>query len=405
MDWAELPPLTRRRVLMSAAFSVPAVRLLGGQFKPQNPPPPGQTAPKTAVPNPPGSPTPTYSSNVKVVNVFATVRDKQGHIVRNLSKDDFTIEEDSRPQTIRYFAQQSDVPLTLGLLVDTSMSERRMLPQERDASYTFFQQILRPDKDKAFLIHFDHDVELLQDLTSSRERLEKALDLLGKPEWGAGNGQSGGSGGGNDTSRGGNGGYGGGGYGGGGYGRHRGGYGGGGHGTAFYDAIYLASDDLMSKQTGRKALVMLTDGEDNASKVSLDEAIRTAQHADTLGYSVCIADEEQQGFPGAFGGPGMGRHGGWGGPGGGRGGYGSHTDGKKVLQQISKQTGGAYFEVSKKKTVDQIYSEIEDELRNQYSLGYTSDKPDTEAGYRKIQVTVKQKDCTVQARDGYFAGA
>ena len=336
------------------------------------------------------------------MNVFATVRDKDGKVVRGLTKEDFDLAEEGRPQTIRYFAPQSDLPLTLGLLVDTSGSERRMLGTERQASYTFFEQILRPDRDKAFLIHFDHEVELLQDLTSSRERLEKALDQLDKPEWGQNSsGQSGGNGGG-----GGGGGWGGGG-GGGGYGRH----GGGGHqhggGTTLFDAIYLASDDLMSKQSGRKAIVMLTDGEDTGSKISLDEAIRTAQRADALGYSVRIADDEMR--SGGFGGPGMGRHGGggWGGPGGGGGrggGYGNHVDGKKVLQQISKETGGSYFEVSKKKTVDQIYSEIEEELRNQYSLGYTSDRGDSESGYRKIQVTVKKKGLTVQARDGYYAG-
>jgi VWFA-related protein len=343
---------------------------------------------------------PQFSSNVKVVNVFATVRDKQGEIVKNLTKDDFVLEEDGRPQTIRYFAQQSDLPLTLGLLVDTSGSERRMLGTERDASYTFLQQVLRPDRDKAFLIHFDREVELLQDLTSSREKLEKALDLLDKPEWGNSGNNQGGSGGngGSGGGWGGNGGYGG----GGGYGgRH--GRGGGQHGgTAFYDAIYLASDDVLGKQTGRKAIIMLTDGEDNASKVSLDEAIRTAQRSDTLGYSIRIADEEGA----SFGPPmGMGRHGGFGGgPYGGRRQGMNRPDGKKLLQQISKETGGAYFEVSKKKSVEQIYSEIEEDLRNQYSLGYTSDRPDTESGYRKIQLTVRQKGLVVQARDGYYAG-
>ncbi len=366
--------VSRRGVLLSALSLLPAARLMKGQDAQQPP---------------------KFSSNVKVVSVFATVRDKDGKIVRNLSKDDFTIEEDGRPQAIRYFAQQSDLPLTLGLLVDTSGSERRMLGTERQASYTFFEQILRPDKDKAFLIHFDHDVELLQDLTSSRERLEKALDELDKPEWGqSGNGQSTGSG--NA-----------GGWGGGGGGRHggRGGNGGHGGGTALFDAIYLASDDLLKKQSGRKALVMLTDGEDTGSKISIDEAIRTAQRADALGYSVRIADE-QESFPGGFGGPGMGRHGGGGGRGGPYGrGSSNRPDGKKILQRISKETGGSYFEVSKKKSVDQIYSEIEDELRNQYSLGYTSDASESGTGYRKIQVTVKQKGCKVQARDGYFAGA
>ena len=332
--------------------------------------------------------------------MFATVRGKEGKIVRNLTKDDFLLEEDGRPQTIRYFTQQSDLPLTLGLLVDTSGSERRMLGTERQASYTFFEQMLRPDKDKVFLIHFAHDVELLQDLTSSRERLERALDELDKPEWAqAGNPPLGGGTGGNPGPWGGAGGSGGGGYGrhgGGGYHSHAG-------GTAFFDAVYLASDDLMTKQSGRKALIMLTDGEDNASKVSLEEAIRTTQRADTLAYSVRIADDQQYRSIG-FGAPGMGRHGGWGGGPYGRGPSSNQVDGKKILQQISKETGGSYFEVSKKKSVDQIYSEIEEELRNQYSLGYSSDKPDSEAGYRKIQVSVKQKGLTVQARDGYFVG-
>ncbi len=122
-----------------------------------------------------------------MVNVFATVRDKDGHIVTNLTKDDFTLLEDGHPQTIHYFAQQSDLPLMLGLLVDTSMSERRMLPTERQASYSFLEQVLRPEKDKAFLIDFAHEVELLQDLTSSRERLEKALNLLDTPRFSSAN--------------------------------------------------------------------------------------------------------------------------------------------------------------------------------------------------------------------------
>ncbi len=166
-----------RRALLSALSLLPAARFLTGRPLQQAAPPP------------------QFSSNVKVVNVFATVRDKQGQIIQNLTKNDFVLEEDGRPQMIRYFAQQSDLPLTLGLLVDTSGSERRMLGTERDASYTFLQQVLRPDRDKAFLIHFDRDVELLQDLTSSRQKLEKALDLLDRPEWGNNGNNQGGDGG------------------------------------------------------------------------------------------------------------------------------------------------------------------------------------------------------------------
>src|SRR5208337_1703092 len=127
---------------------------------------------------------PTISVNVKVVNVLATVRNKQGEIVRNLTKDDFMLEEADRPQTIRYFARETDLPLTLGLLVDTSMSQRRVLDQERSASSTFLDQVLRVNKDMAFVIHFDREVELLQDLTSSRQKLESALALLQTPQFG-----------------------------------------------------------------------------------------------------------------------------------------------------------------------------------------------------------------------------
>lgn len=325
-----------------------------------------------------------------MVNVFATVRDKKGQIVKDLKKEDFTLLEDGRPQTIRYFSQQSDLPLTLGLLVDTSRSERRMIPTERSASHKFFEQVLRPDRDKAFLIHFDHEVELLQDLTASRERLEKALDLLAPSEEQADT----------QTNQGGNGGGGypggGGGYPGGGMGRHGGGRGGGqrhhGGGTALYDGIYLASNEILSKQTGRKAVVLLTDGEDNGSKISLGESVASTQRADTLGYAVRIADEEIGSMVPR----------GWNGGGGRGGGATEHPDGKKILKQIAKETGGGYFEYGKKKPLEDIYAEIQDELRNQYSIGYTSDHTGTDKGYRKIDLTVGQKGFTVQAREGYY---
>ena len=327
---------------------------------------------------------------MKVVSVFATVRDNKGHIVTDLTKDDFSLEEDGRPQSISYFSKQSDLPLTLGLVVDTSGSMRRVIETERQASYTFLEQVLRPEKDKAFLIHFDREVELLQDLTSSRKRLEQALQELQVASSGQnGGGQNGGGqGGGNQGGGGGPWG----GSGGGGGGRRGGGMGIRG-GTDLYDAVLLSCDDLMKKQTGRKAIVLLTDGEDNGSKVSLTEAVDSAQRADTLAYAVRIASDENFSNP-------MGRMGGMGGGGWGRGGGGgpygrgpamNRPDGKKILQQISKQTGGAYFEVSKKDPIDQIYkAPIEEELRNQYSIGYVPPK-DAESGYRKIEVKVKEK--------------
>ena len=322
--------------------------------------------------------TPTFSSNVKVVNVLATVRDKHGQIVNNLTKNDFNLEEDGRPQTIHYFAKESDLPLTLGLLVDTSMSQRRVLEQERIASYAFLEHLMREDKDKAFVIHFDWDIELLQDLTSSRKKLNVALEKLDNPEFE----QSGGGGSG---------------------GHHRGG------GTTLYDAVFLASDELMQKQQGRKALIILSDGVDTGSKVTLARAIESAQRANTLVYSILFSDKDAYGggYGGHMGGMGggMGRHGGGGMGRGGPVGYPqqSHPDGKKVLEQISKETGGRFFEVSKKQSIDQIYASIEEELRNQYNLGYTPDKAEATPGYHKIHVTTTQKDLVVQTRDGYYS--
>jgi len=170
----------------------------------------------------------SVSVKVKVVNMLATVRDKHGQIVRNLTKDDFKLQEDGSPQTIGYFAKEDDLPLKLGLLVDTSMSQRRVLDQERSASHTFLDQMLRQDKDMAFVIHFDREVELLQDLTSSRDKLYSALGLLQTTQSSQNNGSNSPDSGGGRSWHGG--------------------------GTLLYDAVYLASNELMKKQQGRKAL-------------------------------------------------------------------------------------------------------------------------------------------------------
>jgi VWFA-related protein len=332
----------------------------------------------------PAQEVPTFSSDVKVVNVLTTVRDKHGQIVNNLTKDDFKLQQDGQPQTIRYFTKVTDMPLTLGLLVDTSMSQRRLIEQERIASYSFLNNLMRPDdKDKAFVIHFDWEVELLQDLTSSRPKLEAALEKLDNPQFAPSSGGGGNPGGGG--------------------GGHHGG------GTDLYDAVFLASDEVAKKIQGRKALIILSDGVDTGSRVSLDRAIETAQRSNTLVYSILYADPDaygHQGYPGMGGG----HHGGWGGGGMGRypggGGYPqqqSHPDGKKVMERIARETGGRFFEVTKKQPIDQIYSQIEQELRNQYNLGYTPDKAVAGPGYHKIAVTTTNKDLTAQTREGYYA--
>ncbi len=349
-------------------------------------------------------PTTTLAVQVNVVNVLATVRDKHGKIISGLSKQDFALTEDGHPQNIRYFTRETDLPLSLGLLVDTSLSQRRVLDKEKTASHSFLDQMVREDKDKAFIIHFDREIELLQDFTSSHAQLEAALEQLQAPQFTQTSG-----GGSPDPDAG--------------SGRGSGRRGNGGGGTHLYDAVYLATDDadgLMSKQQGRKALIILSDGVDRGSKETLEGAIASAQRADTIVYSILFKDDEQGfGNRGGFGGPRIGMGGGGpygGGPYGGAGGGGmgrrgggrypseERPDGKKILEQISKQTGGRLFEVSKKQPIDDIYSQIEEELRNQYSLGYTPDRAGAAAeGYHKIQLTTNHKDAVVQARDGYYA--
>ncbi len=367
--------------------------------------------------------TTTIKKDVNVVNVLATVRNKQGQIVTTLTKDDFRLDDDGKPQTIRYFSKVTDLPLTLGLLVDTSLSQRRLLEQERTASYTFLEDLLREWKDKAFVVHFDMEIELLQDLTNSRPKLEAALQKLEVPD--PRQSQTSGS---PDPGQ-----------------THWGG-----GGTKLYDAIFLASDEITSKQQGRKALIVLSDGVDEGSKVSLTRAIEAAQRSDTLVYTILFADPQAYnnmaggrhggGFPGGGGigypgggypgggYPGGGRQGGGypgggypgggypgggypggggggGSPGGGRGGRSQgHGDGKQVMERLAQQTGGRFFEVTKHESIEQIYASIGEELRNQYNLGFTPDEAEADGGYHKILVTTTQKDLTVQARDGYYAG-
>ena len=343
----------------------------------------------------------TIAVDVKVVTLPVTVRDKHGKIIRDLTKDDFTLQEDGRPQTIRYFSQDTNLPLTMGLLVDTSRSQSNVLDAERNASRSFLDQMLVQPKDKAFLIHFDREVELLQDLTSSREKLQSALDLLKTPSDRERSNDP------NDPSNSPSGSD-----------SHHG-------GTQLYDAVFLASNELMKKQQGRKALIILSDGVDRGSKTYLDSAIESAQRADTVVYSIYFAETRREdrnegqrrgGGMGRGGGPGGGG-GGWPGggggyPGGGRGRGGPaggqrhpeepRTDGKKILERISRETGGRFLEVSKKESVGEIYDSIVEELRTQYSMGYTPDKDSASSGYHRIHLQVNRKELTVQTREGYY---
>lgn len=314
---------------------------------------------------------PTFSSAVKVVSVLATVRTKSGDIVANLTKDDFLLSENGQPQTIKYFSRETNLPLILGLLVDTSGSQRNVLGEEQTASFRFLDKVLREDLDKTFLAHFDFDTELLEDLTSSKEKLRRALATLEMPSQFGRRGAMGGPGGGPGGGRGG--------------GRMGGRGGGGGGGTTLYDAVYLGADEIMRHQDGRKAMILLTDGVDHGSKLSLDSSIESAQRADTLVYSILFDGEEGGG--GLFGRVGP---------------IDLGTDGKKVLQKMSRETGGGFFEVSRRQNIDAIYKRIEEELRSQYSIGYTPDPPPSGAGFRTISIKARRRDLVVQARQGYY---
>jgi VWFA-related protein len=370
-------PETKRNVFFALMIAVL------GAAQAQDAKPPAQTGPAT-----------TVQVNVKVVTMPVTVRDKHGAIVANLTKDDFSLAEDGKPQAIKYFNHDTNLPLNLGLLVDTSMSQRNVLDDERTASQHFLDQMVTDAKDRAFVAQFAHEVDLLEDLTSDKGKLRTAIDQLGAPQFqraSSGDDSS-------DQSQ----------------GQHR--YGGG--GTTLYDAIYLASNEVMKQQKGRKAIVVLTDGVDRGSKETLNSAIEAAQRADTVVYALYYKGEEGHSNGGGYPGGG-GRHGGWGYPGGGYPGGGGgypgggrggqrpqsqepHVDGKKILEQICSQTGGRMFEVTKKETADQAYTTIAEEMRSQYMLGYTPDKS-SDAGYHKIVLTANKKDLIVQTREGYYA--
>jgi VWFA-related protein len=366
--------LPRISSLLCLLLVVPALESQNSSAAPATAPPATQSQ---------AAPTTTLSVDVKVVNLPVTVRDKHGKIVTNLSKDDFVLEEDGKPQTINYFKQENNLPLTVGLLVDTSMSERDNLDKERAASRTFLDQMITRPTDRAFV------VELLQDLTADHGKLEKAVGEIDSTSAVQSTPTSDQDSGGSHTRR--------------------------GAGTLLYDAIFLACDEVMKKQTGRKAVVVLTDGEDRGSQETLNSAIESAQRSETVVYTIYYGGHEDHdnsgfnngggrgGYPGG-GYPGS-RYPGGGYPGGSR--YPRQTetrpDGKKILQRIAQETGGRYFEVKKKDSVDDVYAAIAEELRTQYMLGYTPPK-DQSSGYHSIHLTTKNKDQSVQTRAGYYSG-
>ena len=315
----------------------------------------------------------TFSVNVEVVNVLVTVHDKRGNIIKDLTQEDFTLSEDGRKQPILYFSRETDLPLTIGLIVDTTPSENDMLEEEKAASQVFLNKMLRPGKDSAFLVQFgDQEMELLQDLTSDPKLIEAGLSRLERHSMGMGSGFPGmagrktradpvlrrRSGARFDLQ------------------------------TILADSLYMVSHEIMEPLEGRKALIVIGDGYHIGDR--MDWAISAARQANTLIYAVRVYDPD-------FAGDGGGGFG----PFGGRGGGLDPDDWKKDLKSLSKETGGSYFEVGKKQTLEDIYARIEEELRSQYSLGYTPDAK-AKSGFRKIKVNVERDGMVVNGREGYY---
>jgi VWFA-related protein len=351
----------------------------------------------------------TLKIQAREVVLPVTVRDKKGALVTSLKVGDFTLTEDSRPQTIKSFTRESKLPFLLGLLVDTSRSLAGAMDNERKAAGKFVDLMLPENPkdaiqgDQAFLIHFDREVELLEDFTNSRNKLHHELDDMG-PTRGTRNDAQGPETAGDDRERQRN--------------SSR-------SGTQLYDAIYLASDDLMKTKEGRKALVVFSDGVDRGSKETLNDAVDAADRANVAVYTIYFKGEQERAM-GGFPGQGGGRRGGMGGggyPGGGGGGYpggggGGYpggggrrgggeqreaVDGKKIMERIATRTGGRYFEAKKKDNLEEIYGQIAEELRGQYLLTYTPDLVDKEGGFHKIALKANKDELTVVTREGYYA--
>jgi len=301
---------------------------------------------------------PVIRVNVDLVNIFFNVKTKKGgRLVPGLNKEDFKIFEDGKEQTIKAFTRESDLPLTLGLLIDISASQENLIEIERQAASQFFSTVIRP-KDEAFLISFGKSTDLLQDYTSSPRLLSSALKDLrgdGQTPMIAGSpvpvntGPIGGSIG---TPK----------------------------GTLLFDAVYLASDEKLKREVGRKALILITDGEDQGSTYKIHDAIEAAQKSDAIIYSIYYVD---RGFYAQYGA----------GVGGGEG----------DLRKMSEQTGGHVFKVDSKHPLNQVFQEIQDELRNQYSISYTPVSTSRDGSFRRIEIKVDNPEDRVQAREGYFA--
>jgi VWFA-related protein len=295
----------------------------------------------------------TLKVNVEVVQLFFNVKDKHGALIPNLNKDNFDLLEDGKGQVIKYFKAESDLPLTLGILIDTSYSQLRVLEMEKEVGGSFLENTLHP-KDEAFVIAFGTDIELLQDFTSSISRLKRALNetKMNSAAVSCSGGPMGPQGPIPCSST-------------------------GPRGTALYDAVYLASHDELSHEVGRKAMILLTDGEDQGSKLKIRDAIEAAQKADAICYVLLIADH---GVTLGFG--------------------------DSEMRKLTLETGGRVIEVGNKiEKLRQAFDQISQELRSQYNIGYVPTNTVRDGSFRKVEIKPKQHDYKIQARSGYYATA
>jgi VWFA-related protein len=282
---------------------------------------------------------PTISVTTNLVTLQASVHDRSGRIINNLNAEDFVLEDNGIPQKIRYFSRESELPLIIGLLVDTSRSQTGVLNEEALASSTFLDRVLREGKDQAFIAHFDTKVQVLQGLTSSRSELSSALQRVSIPNE---------------------------------------------YATLLYSAVRDSSDNILRQRQGRKALVLLTDGVAYKDSIPIGTAIEFAQRADTILYSIRFSDPiaVYRPFRAAIL-------------------EAAREKGKQGLEKMARETGGTSYEVTKNRSIEMIYSQIEGELRNQYSIGYTPSQVD--GRYHKIRLVTKDHHLIVATRDGYFA--
>jgi VWFA-related protein len=339
-------------VLLCATFALPATRL-HAQAAP---------SPDAAPQGLPGDPNgnddtsqsvATFRQNVNLVSLYFDVRDKKNLLIAHLTRDDCQVFEDKQPQKLKNFTAEVDQPLTLGILLDTSGSMQYVLPLEQEAGSEFLKRVLR-EKDQAFLVSFDVDIDLLSDFTSNAGALardiQKAQINIGTGGITTGPLPTG-------TPR----------------------------GTLLYDAVVEAAKEKLAGETGRKAMIVLTDGEDQGSQAKLKDAIEAAQKANAMVYVLLVADRNN------FGGF-----------------YSIGYSGDYVMHQLAEQTGGRLIDVGNNgKKLEAAFQQIEDELRTQYVASYTPTNDKTDGTYRKVDIQCRQRDeaLKVQSRKGYYAMA